>query len=304
MDATRSVTTGQMPFADGHTWYRITGELAADTGRAPLVVVHGGPGAAHNYCLAMQELADDGRAVIHYDQFGCGNSSHRPDWDPSRWTVQLFVDELAALVDRLGIRNSYHLLGQSWGGMLGPEYVLQHPQGIRSLTICDSPASMALWIEAANTLRAQLPADVQQTLAEHELAGTTDSAAYRAATAVFYNRHVCRVVPNPPDVAATFNQLDDDPTVYQAMNGPNEFHVIGSLKNWTVVDRLAGISVPTLVVAGEFDEAMPPVWQPFLDRIPGARSQVFPDASHMPHVEQPEQFRQVVGDFLREHDPH
>ena len=70
-----------------------------------------------------------------------------------------------------------------------------------------------------------------------------------------------------------------------------------------MVDRLAGIAVPTLVVAGEFDEAMPLVWQPFLDRIPGARSHVFGDASHMPHVEQPEQFRQVVGDFLREHDP-
>lgn len=296
-----TVLTGQMPFQDGHTWYRITGDLQAD--RAPLVVVHGGPGAAHDYCLSMQSLADDGRAVIHYDQFGCGKSSHRPDWDPARWTVELFVDELARLVEHLGIGASYHLLGQSWGGMLGPEFVLQHPDGIRSFTICDSPASMPLWIEAANTLRAQLPADVQRTLSEHEAAGTTDSAEYLAATDVFYARHVCRVQPLPAEVAASFAQIDEDPTVYRAMNGPNEFHVIGSLKQWSVIDRLDGIRPPTLVVAGEFDEALPLVWQPFLDRIPDVRSHVFADASHMPHVEQSAEFTRVVGEFLREHDP-
>jgi L-proline amide hydrolase len=298
-----NVTTGRLPFQDGHTWYRLTGELSPASGRAPLVIVHGGPGAAHNYCLAMQNLAADGRAVIHYDQFGCGNSSHRPDWDPSRWTVQLFIDELAQLVSHLGIGDNYHLLGQSWGGMLGPEYVLGHPEGIRSFTICDSPASMPLWIEAANTLRAQLPDEVQQTLTEHEQAGTTDSEEYRAATDVFYARHVCRVQPMPQEVTDTFDQIDADPTVYHAMNGPSEFHVVGSLKDWSVIDRLPGIQPPTLVVAGEFDEAMPSVWQPFINLIPDVRSHVFSDASHMPHVEQPAQFAQVVGDFLREHDP-
>ncbi|MEO6699918.1 MAG: proline iminopeptidase-family hydrolase [Jatrophihabitantaceae bacterium] len=297
-----ATSTGFMAFADGQTWYRITGELAANAERAPLVVVHGGPGATHDYCLAMAELAADGRAVIHYDQFGCGRSSHRPDWDPSRWTVQLFIDELAALIDQLGL-TSYHLLGQSWGGMLGPEFVLAHPDGIRSLSICDSPASMQLWIEAANTLRAQLPAEVQQTLTEHEDAGTIDSPDYAAATTVFYDRHVCRVVPNPPEVAASFQALEANPSVYLAMNGPTEFHVTGSLKPWSVIDRLPGIRVPTLVVAGEYDEAMPLVWQPFLDQIPDVRSHVFADASHMPHVEQPAEFLQVVGDFLREHDP-
>jgi L-proline amide hydrolase len=298
-----SVTTSQMPFRDGHTWYRITGELDPGAVHAPLVVLHGGPGAAHNYCLSMQSLAEDGRAVIHYDQFGCGNSSHRPDWEPSRWTVELFVEELAQLVSQLGIGDSYHVLGQSWGGMLGPEYVLRHPDGIRSFTICDSPASMPLWIEAANALRAQLPPEVQQTLTEHERAGTTDSEEYRAATDVFYAKHVCRVQPMPPEVTDSFAQIDADPTVYHAMNGPSEFHVVGSLKQWSVVDRLSDIRPPTLVVAGEFDEAMPSVWQPFVERIPDVRSHVFADASHMPHVEQPAEFLRVVGDFLREHDP-
>ena len=298
--ATQSVREGTMRFRGHHTWYRVTGDLAA--GPAPVVVLHGGPGASHDYTLAMADLAGDGRAAVHYDQLGCGRSTHLPDADPSSWTVQLYVEELAALVDHLGIGERYHVLGQSWGGMLGPEFVLAHPAGVRSLTICDSPASMQLWLAAANRLRAELPPDVQATLLRHEQAGSTDDPEYTAAEMVFYDRHVCRVLPWPPEVAATFAQLAADPTVYHAMNGPSEFHVIGSLVGWSVVERLGGIGVPTLVVAGAHDEAQPDVWAPFVERIPDVRSRVFADSSHMPHVEQPQEFLDVVGAFLRASD--
>jgi L-proline amide hydrolase len=86
------------------------------------------------------------------------------------------------------------------------------------------------------------------------------------------------------------------------MNGPSEFHVVGSLKDWSVVNRVGDIAVPTLVVAGAHDEAMPSVWEPFVKAIPDARSHVFPDSSHMPHVEEPEAFLERVGSFLRKHD--
>ena len=298
---TLPVTTGTLPFAGHETWYRVTGTLDPDAERAPLVVLHGGPGAAHDYTLAMTSLADDGRAVVHYDQIGCGLSTHLPDADPTFWTVELFVAELRALVAHLGIIR-FHLLGQSWGGMLGPEVVLSDDTGILSLSICDSPASMPLWLQAANELRAELPAEVQATLLAHEEAGTTDSAEYHEAEKVFYDRHVCRVVPNPPEVTASFDQIEADPTVYHAMNGPSEFHVVGSLKEWSVVDRVEAIRVPTLVVAGAYDEAKPLVWAPFVDRIPDVRSHVFAESSHMPHVEEPEAFTEVVGSFLRDHD--
>jgi len=295
-----AVSEGTLGFRGHQTWYRVTGELGS--GPAPLVVLHGGPGASHDYTLAMADLAGDGRAVVHYDQLGCGRSTHLPDADPSSWTVQLYVEELAALVDHLGIGGRYHVLGQSWGGMLGPEFVLAHPAGVRSLTICDSPASMQLWLSAANRLRAELPPEVQATLLRHERAGTTDDPEYTEAEMVFYDRHVCRVKPWPPEVAATFEQLAADPTVYHAMNGPSEFHVIGSLVGWSVVERLGGIGVPTLVVAGAHDEAQPEVWAPFVERIPDVRSHVFADSSHMPHVEQPQEFLDVVGAFLRASD--
>ncbi|QDP97778.1 alpha/beta fold hydrolase [Microlunatus elymi] len=121
--------TGTVPFRGHRTWYRVTGDLDHRSERAPLVVLHGGPGAAHNYTLMMANLANQGRAVIHYDQLGCGESTHLPEAPADFWTVQLFVDELRAVVDHLGVGDRFHLLGQSWGGMLAPEVVLSDPTG-------------------------------------------------------------------------------------------------------------------------------------------------------------------------------
>lgn len=291
---------GTVDVAGGQTCYRVTGEIRPG-GPAPLVVLHGGPGIAHNYCLMMANLAADGRAVVHYDQLGCGGSTHLPDAPADFWTPELFVGELRAVVEALGIADRFHLLGQSWGGMLAPEVVLADSSGIASMTLCDSPASMELWLRAAKELREQLPEQTQAALLRHEQAGTTDSAEYAEAMQVFYDRHVCRV-PMPPEVVDSFAQLDADPTVYHTMNGPSEFHVVGSLRSWSVVDRLDGIGVPTLVVAGAHDEAQPLVWEPFVERIPDVRSHVFAHSSHMPHVEEPAEFLRVVGDFLRSHD--
>ena len=300
-----ATTTGAVPFGDWQTWYRVTGDLEATlaAGRAPLVVLHGGPGATHDYTLRIARIAETGRAVVHYDQLGCGRSTHLPDQPADFWTVQLFLDELDALLAHLGIAERYAVLGQSWGGMLGAEHAIRRPAGLTALVIADSPASMDLWVSEANRLREDLPPDVQATLLAHEAAGTTDSAEYREAERVFYDRHVCRVVPHPPEVAASFAAMDADPTVYHTMNGPSEFHVIGSLRTWSVVDEVPAIAVPTLVVTGAHDEATPATVQPFLDGIPDVRSHVFADSSHMPHVEEEDAYLHVVGAFLDQHDP-
>jgi L-proline amide hydrolase len=182
--------------------------------------------------------------------------------------------------------------------MLGAEHAIRRPAGLTSLVIADSPASMDLWVSEANRLREDLPAEVQETLLHHEGAGTTHSPEYREAEQVFYSRHVCRIVPNPDEVTASFASIDEDPTVYHTMNGPSEFHVIGTLRDWSIVDRVDRIAVPTLVVTGAHDEATPATVAPFVERVPDVRWEVFADSSHMPHVEEEERYLQVVGDFL------
>lgn len=292
---------GTVDFDGSKTWYRITGDLDSPT--VPLVLMHGGPGCTHDYLLRLAALSRTGRPVIHYDQIGNGRSTHLPDAGPGYWTPELFVAELENLLSQLGINDAYHLLGQSWGGMLGAEFAVRRPAGLQRLIIADSPASMELWGVAAASLRAELPAGVDDTLRKHEEAGTTDSAEYLQAMQVFYDRHVCRIVPNPPEVAATFAAMEADPTVYHTMNGPSEFHVVGSLKSWTVIDRLPQIEVPTLLLSGRYDEATPVSVQPFFDLIPDVRWRIFAESSHMPHVEEPERFLAVVETFLDGAEP-
>jgi L-proline amide hydrolase len=291
---------GMAPFGSYRTWYRVTGDLSAR--KAPLVVLHGGPGCTHDYVDAFKGIATRGRAVVHYDQLGNGRSTHLRDKGANFWTPRLFLDELENLLRHLKIDGRYHVLGQSWGGMLAAEHALTQPKGLRALVIANSPASMELWVREANRLRDELPPQVQATLLKHEKAGTTDHSEYKDAVRVFYDRHVCRVTPWPEEVARTFKAIDEDPTVYMTMNGPSEFHVIGSLKEWSIIDRLERIRAPTLLISGRYDEATPAVVQPFADRIKDVRWEIFENSSHMPHVEETERCLKVVGDFLDQHD--
>lgn len=286
---------GFIEVGEQRSWYRVTGSIGD---RPPLVTLHGGPGATHDYLLSLTELAGPGRAVVHYDQLGNGRSTRLPGADPGSWTVQRFLDELDALLNGLRIAEDYVLFGQSWGGMLAAEHAVRRPAGLRGLILANSPASMRLWSDAAAELRAALPTDVQATLLRHEAAGTTDREEYVEAMRVFYRRHVCRLDPWPEELEATLAAIDADPTVYHTMNGPAEFHVIGSLRNWSIVDRLPAIAAPTLVISGRHDEATPATVRPFAERIRDSRWVVFEESSHMPHIEEPARFRSVVEEFL------
>ncbi len=290
-----------MEWGGGHeTWYRVVGEPAGDIELpTPVVICHGGPGAAHDYCEPIADLSRFGRTCVLYDQLGCGRSRLMPDAPSSFWTPQLFKDELDALTRHLGIADRYAVVGQSWGGMLAMDYALDQPAGLRGIVVADSPASMELWVAEANRLRADLPPEVQETLTRHEQAGTTADPEYEAAVLVFYERHVCRLKPMPDCVERTFAQIAANPTVYHAMNGPSEFHVVGSLKTWDITERLNEITTPTLLVSGRHDEATPRIVGEIHDRIPGAEWVLFEQSSHMPHVEEPEAFLETVEAFLR-----
>jgi L-proline amide hydrolase len=296
--ADTAIEEGYAPFGQHQTWYRITGDL--HNGLTPLLILHGGPGCTHDYVDAFKDIASSGRAVVHYDQLGNGRSTHLPQWRAEFWTVDLFRAELDNLLAHLGIADDYALLGQSWGGMLAAEHAVRQPAGLKALVIANSPADMHTWVSEANRLRELLPADVQQTLLRHEQAGTLHDPEYLAASRQFYDRHVCRITPWPAEVTRTFEQIDADPTVYHAMNGPTEFHVIGTMKDWTIVDRLALIQAPTLLISGRHDEATPLVVKPYVDNVPAIRWTVFEDSSHMPHVEERALCMEVVSRFLDE----
>jgi L-proline amide hydrolase len=290
----------EMKWQHGTTWYRVVGDLKS--AKTPVMILHGGPGAGHNYCEPIADvLAQTGRAGVLYDQIGCGNSTHLPDKPKEFWTPELFMEELVLLTEHLGISNKYNIVGQSWGGMLGMQFAIQKPKGLNAMVIADSPASMEVWVSEANKLRKELPPEVEATLLKHEAAETTEDPEYIAAVDVFYSRHLCRI-PQPPYVVASFDQLAADPTVYHTMNGPSEFHVIGSLKHWDIRPQLKEITTPTLLVSGQYDEATPAMVKEINGLIPGSKWELFAESSHMPHVEEPAKFKRVVAEFLDSKD--
>lgn len=272
----------------GPVWYEIMGEGDG----VPLLVLHGGPGGTSCGLQVLAPLGDD-RRVIRYDQLGSGRSG-RPA-DPSLWMRDRFVQELDAVRRDLGLRE-IHLLGHSWGGALAALYVVETGgAGVRSLILSSPLISTAKWIEDANTLRSQLPPDVQAVLAEHEAAGTTDSAAYQDASKTFYDRHVTR-----GEAVEKFECPDApwNPLIYNQMWGPTEFYATGSLRDFDLTAELDKIRIPTLFIAGEFDEARPDTISAFASAVPSARIEVIPNVGHASSSRAPDQYRGIVRAFI------
>lgn len=280
---------GYIP-VDGHrVWYRRVG-----SGGIPLLLLHGGPGAGHDYLEPLQGLARD-REVIFFDQLGCGRSDQPAD--RSLWRIERFVREVDTVRTALGL-DRIHLLGQSWGGWLGIEYLLSQPRGIVSATLASTSASIPQFVAEANRLKAQLPPEMVAVMQRCEAAGDWRNPQYEAAVMEFYRRHLCRLDPWPDALLRSVRNLDGN-AVYETMNGPNEFIVIGNLRDWDRIARLAEIRVPTLITVGRFDE-IPPVCAETMRRgIAGSRVVVFEHSGHTAHLEETERYLQVVGDFLQ-----
>jgi proline-specific peptidase len=276
---------------DARVWYRIVGG-GAEQETVPILTLHGGPGVPHDYITDMAALASDSRRVIFYDQLGCGRSD-QPD-DPSLWTIERSVQEIGIVRRALDLER-VHLWGQSFGGLFALEYALSQPAGLESLILASSTSSIPLWIAEANRLREALPPDIQATLVRHEQAATTDDPEYLQAMQVFYERHVIRLHPIPEHVQRAMDQVGQ---VYYIMNGPSEFYVIGTIKDWDRTDRLSEIRVPTLITSGRYDESTPLINEVLHQGIAGSQWVLFEQSSHMAHVEERELYLSTVRAFI------
>lgn len=281
---------GFIPVTGGRVWYQIAGS----NNSIPLLTLHGGPGAPHDYLEPLAGLADE-RPVIFYDQLGCGKSD-RPD-DVSLWRTERFVEELSEVRRVLGLEK-VHLLGQSWGTMLAVEYMLTQPSGVESLIL----ASPCLNLPGKHMLEAQrllaaLPEEVQAIIHQHEAAGTTDSEEYQQAAGEFYARHLCRISPLPESLQRSMAGMGH--AVYATMWGASEFSCTGLLKDFDRTDRLHEINVPTLFTCGRYDECTPEATLWFHKHMPNSEMVVFEQSSHMAQLEETGAYLQTIRAFLQ-----
>lgn len=285
-----STREGFIQVTGGKVWYRIIG---ADKKGIPLILVHGGPGAPHDYFEPLEALSDE-RPVILYDQLGCGNSDKPVD--STLWTIERFTDELAKVRQELSLTH-VHILGNSWGCMLTIDYMLRkNPTGVRSIIFSGPCISVSRWIEDQNAYVLQLPDSLQTAIRIAEETGNFTSPEYLAAMDVFYKQHVCRVLPWPDCVNRSFEKMGVE--VYKYMWGPSEFTCTGTLRNYERADSLSKLNLPVLFTCGEFDEATPATTAYYQSMLPGSELLVFQGASHLHHIEKTAEFLQAVRSFM------
>lgn len=285
-----SVSEGTISVIGGKIWYRIVG---AGKPGIPLLILHGGPGATHDYLEPLEALSDE-RPVVFYDQLGCGNSD-RPA-DTALWTISRFIDEISQLREALQLKEVI-ILGQSWGGALAVEYMLQkQPQGVYGLILSAPLLSTSRWLADQGDWISQLPPSVKDSVKKYEILGDYTAQAYQDAMIEFYKLHLCRLDPWPDCLLRTFEKMGAD--VYAYMWGPSEFTVTGTLRNFDVSNRLDSIKVPTLFTCGEFDEAMPATINDFHAKVRESEFYVFKGASHSHHLEKSTEYLEVVRKFL------
>ena len=281
---------GQLSVPGGRVWYRITGSGHG----VPLLLIHGGPGAGHDYLEPLQRLAEAGRPVIVWDQLGCGRSE-APE-DPSLYRLERQVEEVASIRAALGL-EPVHILGQSLGGWLAIEYLLSEPEAVVSLHLASSSSGVPALMRGLAALRRRLPAEVREALERGDASGEIEDETYQAAELYFVRRHVCRLDPLPQPLQRTIENTARSPA-HKVMWGPNQFRPVGNLSGWDRQSELGRLRLPTLVSCGRHDKFVPACSRELQRAIPGSELHVFERSSHMSHLEEPEPFIAVVEAFL------
>ena len=180
------IVEGYMPFKEYKTYYRIVGEPNPE--KAPIILLHGGPGSTHNYFEVLDKMAEmDNRQIIMYDQIGCGESY--VDGRPDLWTKEVWIEELMSLRKHLGL-DEVHILGQSWGGMQLLEYICNYkPEGVKSIILSSTLPASWMWGQERHRMIKFLPEEMQEAIDYATSNNDYSSPEYQAAEAEYMRRH-------------------------------------------------------------------------------------------------------------------
>jgi proline iminopeptidase len=275
----------------GRIWYKVSGGGSG----IPVILLHGGPGFTSIYMKSAEALGDQ-RKVVRYDQLGGGHSSNATD--TTMFTIEHFVAELDSLRSHLGY-DKVHLLGHSWGTILGLEYYRAHPEHVASLIEASPALDIPEWERHSRVLVKTLPDSMQRTIAMREAEKNFEAPDYQAALMDFYGRYVWQkpVKSDLDSLFATANQ-----GIYNYMEGPSEFTITGTLKSYDATPHLKDVKVPTLFVVGELDEANPATVKKHAAMTPGSQYAVIPNAAHIIFWDNPTETVRVIREFLAKVD--
>jgi proline iminopeptidase len=252
--------------------------------RPPVICVHGGPGMDHTYMKPWFDAVAADRAVVYYDQRGCGRSN-RPD--PATCTMDAFVADLDAVRATVGAER-FVLAGSSFGGFVGLSYAVSHPDRLDRLVLVGTAPSGEFSADASeNAAKAtQDQQDAVAALADGRIHTDEEFArAFARFEGLYFHRYDQRAQAALADTIFAWATYD-----WVARN---------VFPHYDVRPRLGEIHVPTIVCVGEHDWVCP-VGQSerIAADIPSAQLIRFRESGHMPFIEESAAFAAAVATFL------
>jgi proline iminopeptidase len=272
----------------------------------PLLILHGGPGASHEYFLPyLVPLAKTNR-LIFIDERGSGKSQKLDD--PAGYTIENMVEDVEGVRQQLGL-NDVSLLGHSFGGALAQAYALKYQSHLTHLILASTFSSTRALNAFFEQMKARMTPEVRGKIDALEKAGLFGHgkdyeknrypADYMvAAWGDGYFPYLYGRRPDPNFDPAAMGSMSWD--LYRTMWGSHgEFVIDGNLTSVEYTDRLGTIKVPTLITVGDHDELDPTLARDMQQHIPGSQLVVLPNSGHMTFVDQPDLFNRTVREFVQ-----
>ncbi|MGZ3183427.1 MAG: proline iminopeptidase-family hydrolase [Telluria sp.] len=286
--------------------FRVWTKRVGNNPTIKVLLLHGGPGATHEYFEAMDSYFP-GASIeyYYYDQLGSGNSDS-PDDPAVINSLPRYVEEVEQVRKALGLdKSNFFLLGHSWGGMLAMEYALKYQQNLKGVIISNMMASIPAYNKYADTVI--MPSMDQKALAEIlQLEREKKYTEPRYEELLMQHHYVYHVLRAPADqwpepVERSFRHLN--PKVYVPMQGPSELGAHNAiLEQWDRTQDLGKISVPTLVVGARYD-TMDPKHMEWMSRaVQHGRYLYCPNGSHMAMYDDQQTYMNGVIKFLKDVD--
>jgi proline iminopeptidase len=283
--------------------FKVWTKRVGNTPALRLLLLHGGPGATHEYLEACDSyLPVAGVEYYYYDQLGSAYSD-QPE-EGSLWELDRFVEEVEQVRRALGLeRDSFVLYGHSWGGILAIEYALAHPHSLKGLVISNMMSDVSAYnAYARDVLMPAMDQDALREIEALESAGDIENPRYMELLYEHhYLQHILRMPlddwPNP--VQRAFAAIN--PAIYVSMQGPSELGISqdAKLARWSRFDDLPSIEVPALVIGARYDTMDPAHMEKMAERLPLGRYLYCPEGSHLAMYDDQRTYFSGLREFLR-----
>lgn len=302
-DTSRIQTAGvkMLPVKTPVGVYKVWTKRIGNNPKIKVLLLAGGPGFPHDYLEVFESFfPKEGIEFYYYDELGSGNSDKPVD--STRYSVTRAVEEVEQVRLALGLgKDNLYIFGHSWGGLLAMEYTLKYQQHVKGLIIsnmCASGKEFNRYIQ--QVLVKQIPSTALDSI--NLLAARNDYAnpSYtELVTKHFYAHHVCRIPVNnwPEPLTRAFSKSNQP--YYLSMQGPSEFGIIGSLKNWDISARLSQIKVPTLMIGARYDEIDPKHMQWMSHQVANGQYLYCASGSHLSMYDQQQFYMKGIIGFLK-----